>query len=64
MRSGSALRLLSLRGRTMEEAMKSVSDLAQTITGSLKRLASRFTGWRTATHAQSSGQGSASTKVS
>jgi hypothetical protein len=48
----------------MEEAMKSVSDLAQTITGSLKRLASRFTGWRTATHAQSSGQGSASTKVS
>jgi hypothetical protein len=48
----------------MEEAMKSVSDLAQTITGSLKRLAGRFTGWRTTTHAQSSGQGGASTKAS
>jgi len=64
MRSGSALWLPSLHQRTMEEAMKSVSDLAQTITGSLKRLASRVTGWRTTTHARSSGQGNASSKAS
>jgi hypothetical protein len=44
--------------------MKSVSDLAQTITGSLKRMASRLAGWRTTSHTPSSGQSSASSKAS